>query len=97
VYIRQVIQGGCLQIPWPTLLNGDSLPLDLLLAPVTRPSLDAAKDYPDVESIAKAWNDNDHVYYFRCNRWTGIHTADDEAIEKLLSPPKARSAQSHRA
>jgi hypothetical protein len=60
------------------------MPFDLLLATATEPSIEANGSYPTVETVVAAWNKNDHVYYFRCNRFVGIHTADDEVIEKLL-------------
>ena len=80
-----VIERGCLRIPWPTLTNGEALPLDLLLATATNPEIGFKRaSYPTAEEIADAWNERGHVYYFRCNRLAGIHTADDEQIEQLL-------------
>jgi hypothetical protein len=82
-----VIADGRLRISWPSLAGGGFLPFDLLLATATNPESGPGQKrpkYPSVEEIADAWNNKGHVYYFRCNRLTGIHTFDDEAIEKLL-------------
>jgi hypothetical protein len=83
---REVIERGRLRIPWPTLVDGGAIPFDLLLATATDPAIKTNGHYPTVEAIAAAWNKNDHVYYFRCNRLSGIQTADDGAIERLLMP-----------
>ena len=81
----QVIADGRLRIPWPSLSSGEPLSLDLLLATATNPGVGAnGALYPTAQQVADAWNRNGHVYYFRCNRLAGIHTADDEAIEKFL-------------
>ena len=80
----RVIANGQLRIRWPTQVDGRPIFFDLLLATATEPSIEANGSYPNVETIAAAWNMNDHLYYFRFNRFVGIHTADDEAIEKLL-------------
>jgi hypothetical protein len=79
-----VIANAQLRIGWPTHVDGRPIPFDLLLATATEPSIEANGNYPTVEAIAAAWNKNGHVYYFRCNRFVGIQTADDEAIQKLL-------------
>ena len=79
-----MIANGQLRIRWPTHVDGRPISFDLLLATATEPSIEANGNYPTVEAIAAAWNKNGHVYYFRCHRFVGIHTADDEAIQKLL-------------
>ncbi len=79
-----VIANGCLRMGWPKLLDGNPLPLDLLLATPTDPEI-GSKNYPTAEDIAKAWNcAPKFVYYFRYNASVGIQTADDNAIERLL-------------
>jgi hypothetical protein len=76
---------GLLQIPWPTVENGESLQnFDLLLATATRPD-SATGDYPTVEAIAEAWNRKGDAEYFRMNRKFGIRTFQDEAIDALLT------------
>lgn len=79
-----VIDRGLLNIEWPQQLDGTELPLDMLLATVTNPTLGEAASYPDAREIAEAWNARGHGYYFRCNRMVGIETADDAEIEKYL-------------
>jgi hypothetical protein len=82
-----VISAGRLRIAWPTLVGGGPVPFDLLLATATNPEIGLNKkaiNYPSVAEIAAAWNNGNHVYYFRCNQLTGIETSDDSAIEKLL-------------
>jgi hypothetical protein len=82
-----VIAAGRLRIAWPTLTSGGPAPFDLLLATATNPMITSGQEragYPSVKEIADAWNKGGHVYYFRCNRLTGIHTFDDGAIENLL-------------
>jgi hypothetical protein len=78
---------GLLQIPWPTVENGESLQnFDLLLATATRPTPDSAtRDYPAAEAIAEAWNRNGEAEYFRMNSKFGIRTFQDEAIDALLT------------
>ncbi len=82
-----VIAAGRLRISWPTLAGDGPAPFDLLLATATNPEIGSGQKrtgYPSVKEIAGAWNKGGHLYYFRCNRLTGIHTSDDGAIEKLL-------------
>jgi len=77
---RLVDAHGRLLIPWPTLLDGSPVPLDLLLATANDP----ADPYPTVQKIAEAWKQHPEVEYFRPNRQHGIHTFEDAGIEKLL-------------
>jgi hypothetical protein len=67
-------------MPWPTLDDEKSLPLDLLLATDTDPQigLPGTSGYPSAEDIADAWKSNPkYAYYFHYNRPAGIETADD--------------------
>jgi hypothetical protein len=85
---RNPIKAGRLNIPWPRRTDGAALPLDMLLVTVTDPRIgsEGGQDrYPTPQELAAAWNANGCVYYFRCNRLSGIQTADDAEIEKLLT------------
>jgi hypothetical protein len=65
---RLVSTDGILQIPWPTFVDSNApVPLDLLLATATHPTLTGSpSSYPSVDAIANAWNAdrNNHVEYF---------------------------------
>jgi hypothetical protein len=77
-----------LQIPWPMLVDGGPVPLDLLLATVTDPQIGALgkSDYPSPKAIADEWNRSPaYAYYFHNNRLAGIETAEDAEIRKFLS------------
>jgi hypothetical protein len=78
---------GLLQIPWPDRADNNE-PLasfDLLLATVTRPTLDnGTGDFADVAAIAEAWNEVGNAAYFRGNRENGFRTFQDAEIEALL-------------
>jgi hypothetical protein len=83
----EVIVEGRLQIPWPILVEGVPVPLDLLLATVTDPQIGTPgkSDYPSPKDIADEWNRAPgYAYYFHNNRRAGIETAEDADIEKFL-------------
>jgi hypothetical protein len=86
--VSVVSEGGLLQIPWPTLAeSNESVPLDLLIATATYPTLEGnPKAYPSPEVIAEAWNADQegHVEYFRNNVREGIRTFEDDAIDRWL-------------
>jgi hypothetical protein len=79
---------GILQIAWPTPVRDNSpLPLDLLLATATRPTLTGDPPfYPTPEMIADAWRNGtqDNVRYFRNNVKNGICTFEDDTIRRRL-------------
>ena len=83
-----ISKDGILQIEWPILVESDqAVPLDILLATATCPSLlGTPPQYPDARRIAEAWrNDTQgNISYFRNNRAHGIQTFEDPAIEGLL-------------
>jgi hypothetical protein len=67
--------------------KSDALPLDLLLATATKPSLigEAAR-YATPQEVAFEWNKHKvESKYYWCNRHCGIHTFEDQAIEKHLT------------
>ena len=78
--MRLVDDKGILQIRWPKLLDGNPVPIDLLLAT----SNDREPKCPTVREIANAWNQRPEVDYFRKNRENGIETFQDSEVEKLL-------------
>jgi hypothetical protein len=79
---------GLLQIPWPTLIDGNNpVAIDLLLATANHPTLEGErKSYPTPVTIADAWRkDSDgNVSYFWNNNKHGIRTFEDEAIRERL-------------
>jgi hypothetical protein len=79
---------GFLQIAWPTLAQASTdLPLDLLLATVTNPTLQGnPAAFPSAETIADAWKGDiaRNVEYFWSNRKNGILTFEDQAIKEHL-------------
>jgi hypothetical protein len=77
---------GLLQIPWPNLLDGTPIALDLLFATSTNPK--PRNEYPDATRVANAWLDANDASYFRRNRDNGIHTFQDEEIEQHLARPR---------
>jgi len=83
-----VSERGLLQIPWPTLIDGnDAVPLDLLIATANQPTLEGEpKSYPTPEMIANAWrmDRNNNVSYFWNNIRFGIRTFEDDAIRERL-------------
>ena len=84
-----VSRQGILQITWPVQVDsGKDVPVDLLIATATEPSLTGQPpQYPEPERIAEAWRNDkaDNVRYFRNNRKGGICTFQDEAINRLLN------------
>jgi hypothetical protein len=85
---RLVDAQGLLKIEWPKQPNNnDPLPLDLLLAT----SNDPANSYPNADSVACAWLNQQAVVkaeYFHNNRSSGITTFQDEEIQDFLEPTK---------
>jgi hypothetical protein len=80
---RLVDRRGMLEIPWPELLDGSPVGMDLLLAT----SNDPAPTYPTVQEVADAWNrepTEKKADYFRSNRKNGIYTFQDREIDRLL-------------
>lgn len=81
-------KSGFLNIPWPILLDkGKPLPVDILLATATDPTLCMkSSGYPKAKEIAEAWkNDSQgHDEYFWNNIDNGIQTFQDKNIKKLL-------------
>jgi hypothetical protein len=77
---------GILQIGWPETPDARSLPLDVLLATATDPTL-SRECYPTPKQIAHAWNNDDkgNVSYFLKNRECGIHTFQDDVIAACLT------------
>lgn len=81
-----VDERGLLQIPswpWPNLLEGTPIGLDLLLATSTNPK--PRNEYPDATQVARAWLDANDASYFWRNRDNGIHTFQDEEIEQQVA------------
>jgi hypothetical protein len=79
---------GFLNVPWPRLLQEDiPLPMDILLATATNPTLTGdPPTYPRIREIARAWrldSEGNDRYFWR-NREGGIHTYQDDAILKFL-------------
>lgn len=77
---------GMLQIPWPEPVEDVPLPLDLLLAAATKPTLVASPNsQKDAEAIAEAWRQapSEQAYFWR-NRRSGICTFQDELIAQRL-------------
>jgi hypothetical protein len=90
---RLVNDCGVLNIGWPTLKDGDGpVPLDLLLTIATKPTPEDDQ-YPDVETIVRAWKDDPkgHVEYFWCNRCNEITTIQDNEIIQALRGDTART------
>lgn len=75
---------GLLQLSWPTLAGQNApVPVDLLLATVTHPTLEGdTQAYATAETIAAGWgaDTTDEIRYFRNNRTHSIRTFQDEAI-----------------
>jgi hypothetical protein len=83
-----VSEDGLLLINWPELADGSGiLPLDLLLAVATEPTLvDKPPRYPNAKEIAAAWRHDSqgHVQYFWRNLESRIYTFQDQAIIEYL-------------
>jgi hypothetical protein len=84
-----VSERDLLQIAWPILTaDNNPVPLDLLLATTTQPDLvgDPPR-YPAPAMIAERWRNDreDNVRYFRNNVQSGIHTFEDDAIQRALA------------
>ncbi len=85
---RCVTSKGFLNIPWPRLLEDATLlPMDILLATATNPTLtNGSANYPRIRKIARAWRQstaNNEEYFWR-NYENGIRTYQDETILKIL-------------
>ena len=82
-------KSGFLNISWPIIKNKDeSLPLDIVLATATNPTIGTNNGrYPKAKIIAEAWkNDNQgNDNYFWENIRHGICTFQDETIANLLN------------
>lgn len=76
--IPPVDSNGSLGIPWPSMLDGTAVDVDIVLATAT----EAEVPSPDPERIAKAWTDQDKGFerYFFQNVKHGVRTPDDFAI-----------------
>ena len=82
-----VTKRGSLLIDWPQLSVGGSVPLDMLLATATKPTLEAdTHNYPLVSKIVNAWkvDTKGNVNYFLRNRESEIFTFQDREINELL-------------
>jgi hypothetical protein len=83
-----ITPNGFLNIPWPRLLEDDTLlPMDMLLAIATSPTLtDGSMSYPRIREITHAWRRSDQVNedYFWRNYESGIHTYQDDTIKGIL-------------
>lgn len=77
---------GLLEIEWPKLAEtSKQLPLDLLLATATSPTLTQdLKQFYLPEVVAKAWKECGDDSYFQNNRKSGIETFEDGTIIKHL-------------
>ena len=81
-----VDSGGFLQIEWPKTVDGAELPVNVLLATATNPTI-LRNDYARAHDIAGAWmtpRGKKHDKYFRNNRNAGIRTFQDDEIGNLL-------------
>ena len=87
---RLIDENGWLLVDWPRFVEtGEPLQLDLLLVTANDPAIDASRpDYPDVATIAGAWNAATSKYgeYFWKNAENGISTFQDDEIRAVLRP-----------
>jgi hypothetical protein len=87
---RLMDENGRLLIAWPACVDtGGPVQFDLLLVTANDPEISAARpNYPDVETIAGAWNAAESKYaeYFWRNTESGIFTFQDAKIRALLHP-----------
>jgi hypothetical protein len=86
--IEVIVNRGLLNIAWPILVaDGSPVPLDLLFATATQPTLEGnPPTYPDAKTIAEAWKRDreGNGKYFLSNRQHGICTFQDQAITEFL-------------
>lgn len=87
---RLIDENGRLLIVWPARVDtGEPVQFDLLLVTANDPEIDASRpDYPDVATIAGAWNAAASKYaeYFWKNAENGIRTFQDDEIRAALRP-----------
>lgn len=87
---RLIDENGLLLIDWPRCVDtGELVQLDFLLGTANDPEISATRpDYPDVATIAGAWNAaaSKHTEYFWRNGENGICTFQDAEIGVLLRP-----------
>ncbi len=87
---RLIDENGQLLIDWPKCVDtGELVQLDLLLLTANDPKISATHpNYPDVATIARAWNaaPSKHAEYFWKNADNGICTFQDEEIRALMRP-----------
>lgn len=82
-----VDSNGLLRIGWPDRVSGESeLPVDVILATATTPTLDRAR-YPTSREVADRWTEKrvGEEKYFFLNVESGIRTFQDWAIWKRLA------------
>ena len=82
-----VSKEGFLQIPWPKTVENKLLPLDLLIATATNPTLRGnPPTYPRIKEVAMAWKRDKlgNASYFHKNRECGIFTYQDRLILRYL-------------
>lgn len=93
---RLVDENGRLLIAWPTRVDaGEPVQFDLLLVTANDPKISVARpNYPDVATIAGAWNaaPNKYAEYFWKNLDNGISTFQDDEICPLLRPRGQKQA-----
>jgi hypothetical protein len=87
---RLIDESGRLLIAWPTCVDtGEPVPSDVLLVTANDPEINPARpNYPNVATIAEAWNAAERKYaeYFWRNTESGICTFQDAEIRALLHP-----------
>ena len=77
---------GFLQIPWPEPVDGEEIPVDVLLATATNPTI-VEGEYASANEIADAWMTppgKKEVNYFWNNTNERIKTFQDREIEERL-------------
>jgi hypothetical protein len=89
-------ESGRLLIDWPTCVDtGVPVQFDFLLVTANDPEINTARpDYPEVATIAGAWNRaaGEYAEYFWNNAENGIRTFQDDEIRPLLH---ARGQEHH--
>lgn len=87
---RLIDENGLLLIDWPRCVDtGGLVQLDLLLLTANDPEISVTRpNYPDVATIAEAWNGAESKYaeYFWRNTEKDICTFQDAEIRALLRP-----------